>query len=319
MRTRNPHRRRYATLAVLLLLGLGIVAGGRFIGPGSGSGPSWPPYRLVETPIFSVLPRWALDRWATPITREDNVKVITNVLALFDPALRPLLSSAPIILDSAATTARAYPAKGYIGVSPDWDKTVQQSRYRAIYTARGMRPEEPVFADRFKTNLLIHEYLHLLQFHLGIDRRASYEAISRWYLDPRYGLPDPDGVVRGTPGQARSPVGLATNRLKYVLWHQLYNHQRLPKVPGDGSWRNLRYGARYRWAKRGVEEFAYLGEEILATGSDSENFITTGQWSADAWRDKEMRLLELAPEIVALYRGVFTPALNIQGYITPGD
>jgi hypothetical protein len=311
MRTAKSHGIRNAILVALLLLGCGTLATmylkNRVIaGPGS--------YcisrRIVETPIFSFLPRWFLNRAAVPISREGNAGVLKSVLEVFDPSLRSFLISVPIILDSSATTARAYPAKGYIGVSPDWDNTVRQSEYRVIYEQRGMKPEDPVFIQRFKTDLLIHEFLHLLQVHQGIDSRSCYEAVARWYRDPRYGRPSANGIVRpGTMNDSR-PDALAINRMKYILWHQLYNYRRLSDVPQDESWKNMQYGERYRSAEKGVEEFAYIGEEILANGSSSENYIKTGQWCDRDWKSKKMRLLEVSPEIIALYKGIFSPELT---------
>ena len=74
----------------------------------------------------------------------------------------------------------------------------------------------------------------------------------------------------------------------------------------------MRYGERYRLAKKGVEEFAYIGQEILSSGSSSGNYIKTGQWSDKDWKDKKMRLLEVSPEVIAVFRGVFNPALTQQ-------
>jgi len=67
---------------------------------------------------------------------------------------------------------------------------------------------------------------------------------------------------------------------------------------------------RYRTAKNGVEEFAYIGEEILADGCNSDNFSKTNQWSEADWLSKRLRLLEVSPEIVTLYRGLFNPHLT---------
>lgn len=69
----------------------------------------------------------------------------------------------------------------------------------------------------------------------------------------------------------------------------------------------MQYVERYQSAKRGVEEFAYIGEEILASGSASVNYIQTGQWRDKDWKEKKMRLLEVSPEVIALFRGVFNP------------
>jgi hypothetical protein len=266
--------------------------------------------RIAETPIFSFLPRWVLNRAAVPISRERNAGVLKSALEVFNPSLRSFLTSVPIILDSSANTAKAYPAKGYIGVSPDWDNSVLQSQYRAIYEQRGMKPEDPVFMQRFKTDLLIHEFLHILQVHQGIDSRSCYEAVARWYRDPRYGIPSSNGIAQTDTTKDRRPHTLAINRMKYFVWHELYNYRRLSDVPQDESWKNMQYGERYRSAKKGVEEFAYIGQEILASGSSSENYIKTGQWSDMDWKSKKLRLLEVSPEVIAIYRGVFNPELT---------
>jgi hypothetical protein len=302
---------RNAVLVVLLLLGCGTLANmylkNRVI---AGVGSYEVSRRIVETPIFSFLPRWFLNKEAVSISRERNASVLKSVFEVFDPSLRSFLTSVPIILDSSANTAKSYPAKGYIGVSPDWDNTVLQSQYRAIYEQRGMKPEDPVFMQRFKTDLLIHEFLHILQVHQGIDSRSCYKAVVRWYLDPRYGIPSSNGVVHADTTKDRRPDTLAINRIKYIVWYELYNYRRLRDVPQDESWKNMQYGERYRSAEKGVEEFAYIGQEILASGSSSENYIKTGQWCDKDWRDKKTRLLEVSPEVIALFRGVFNPELT---------
>jgi hypothetical protein len=40
-----------------------------------------------------------------------------------------------------------------------------------------------------------------------------------------------------------------------------------------------------------------------------EGYIKTGQWTDKDWGNKKMRLLEISPEIIAVYRGVFNPEL----------
>jgi hypothetical protein len=311
MRTTKSHGMRNAVMVALFLIVCGTLASmymkNRVV---AGFGSYGVSRRIVETPIFSFLPRWFLDRAAVSISRERNASVLKSVFEVFDPSLRSFLTSVPIILDSSANTAKAYQAKGYIGVSPDWDNTVIQSQYRAIYEQRGMKPEEPVFMYRFKTDLLIHEFLHILQVHQGIDSRSCYDVVARWYMDTRYGMPSPTGIVNADTTKDRRPDTLAKNRIKYIVWHQLYNYQRLGDVPQDESWKNMQYGERYRSAEKGVEEFAYIGEEILSTGSSSENYIKTGQWCDKDWKNKKRRLMEVSPEVIALFRGVFNPELT---------
>ena len=318
MQTSEPHRMRNTVLVGFFLLGIGTLTfmymsgneppdKNRFItGPDS----YMISQRIVKTTFSSFLPKWSLNREKVAISRERNARVLKSVFEVFDPSLRPFLTSVPIVFDSSADTAKAYRTKGYIGVSPDWDKTVLQSQRREIYEQRGMKPEDPVFMHRFKTDLLIHEFLHILQAHQGIDVSLWYEAVARWYSDPRYGIPNPSGMAHADKANDRRPAPLSINRIKYILWHNLYNYRRLKDVPDDESWKNMRYGARYKTAKKGVEEFAYIGEEILSSGSSSENYIKTGQWSDKDWQNKKLRLLEVSPEVIAVFRGVFNPELT---------
>ncbi len=90
----------------------------------------------MKTPVSSSLLLRALNREALSISREHNAGVLKSVFEVFDPSLRSFLTSVPIVLDPLADTAKAYPAKGYIGVSPEWDNIVYQSKHRAIYEQR---------------------------------------------------------------------------------------------------------------------------------------------------------------------------------------
>jgi hypothetical protein len=309
MRTVKSYRVRNTALVVLLFLSCGIfihfylknhtIAGYDLYGVFR---------RTAATPVFSFLPGLFFTGEAESISQERNATVLESVFAVFDPSLETFLASVPIMVDSSAKTAKAYRTKGYIGVSPDWDKTVRQSRYRKIYEQRGMKPDDPVFSQRFKTDLLIHEFLHILQSHLGIDSRSFYDTVAQWYRNPRYGMPSSRGIVSADAKNGR-PDELAINRIKYILWHELYNYRRVSNVLPDESWKNMQYGGRYWLSEKGVEEFAYIGQEILSTGSSSENYIKTGQWCDEDWKDKKMKLLEISPEVIALYRGVFNPVL----------
>lgn len=311
---------RNAVLVALFVLGCGTLASMYLSkseslgqnGVSAAPGFYWVSERLVQIPIVSFLPTWVLHREMPSISREGNASVLKSVYEVFNPSLKSFLASVPIVLDSSADTAKAYPAIGYIGVSPDWDNTVLQSRHRAIYEQRGMKPGDPVFMQRFKTNLLIHEFLHILQVHQGIDSRSCYEAVARWYLDPRYGIPSQNNKGYGNTTISGSPLALSANRMKYIVWYDLYNYGRLSDMPQDESWKNMQYWERYRFEKKGVEEFAYIGEEILSSGSASESYIKTGRWRDKDWKDKKARLLEVSPEVIALYRGVFNPELTQQ-------
>jgi len=318
MNIREPHRMRNAVLVALFLLGCGIVAILYLNGSvtsdrnraSAGTGSDWASQRFVELPISSLVPTWVLTRKAVPISRERNASVLKSVFEVFDPSLRSFLTSVPIVYDSSADTAKAYRTRGYIGVSPDWDNTVLQSRYRASYEQKGMKPADPVFMHRFKTDLLIHEFLHILQRDRGIDARLFYEAVARWYVDPRYGIPSPGGMVYNDTTKTGRPDTITFNRMKYIVWHKLYNYRRLKDVPQDESWKKMQYVKRYRWTEKGVEEFAYIGQEILSGGSSSENYIKTGQWSDEDWKTKKIRMMEMSPEVIAVFRGIFNPELT---------
>jgi len=318
MRPGKPHAMRNAILVVLFLIGGGTLVR-MYMHEGllrdrnlvvAGHGVYGVSQRSVKVPLFSSLPIRFLSREAVSISLESNAGVLKSVFEVFDPSLRSFLASVPIVLDASADTARAYPEKGYIGVSPDWDNVVVQSKYRAIYEQGGMKPEDPVFGYRFKTILLIHEFLHILQVYQGIDVHLCYEAVARWYTDPRYGIPSPKGM--GYADTARKGRGdtLAINRVKYILWHELYNYRKLSEAPRDESWKNMRYGERYRSTEKGVEEFAYIGQEILSGGSGSKSYIKTGQWCDRDWKNKKMRVSEVSPEVISVFRGVFNPALT---------
>jgi len=317
MWTSKPHGMKRVFFVTLILLSIWILVHMYITGRASrdqdrfvaGSGSCVVSQRLVKIPVFAFFPTRFLNREVMSISRELNASVLKSVFEVFNPSLRSFLTSVPIVLDPSADTAKAYRTKGYIGVSPDWDNTALQSQYRTIYEQRGMKQGDPVFMDRFKTDLLIHEFLHILQVHQGIDGPLFYETVARWYIDPRYGIPSPSGMIHTDVRKDRRPHILATNRMKYIVWYQLYNYRRLSDVPPDESWKNMQYGERYRSAEKGVEEFAYIGEEILSSGSSSENYLKTGQWSDKDWESKKRRMSEISPEVMAVFKDVFNPLL----------
>jgi len=159
--------------------------------------------------------------------------------------------------------------------------------------------------------LLIHEFLHVLQVRKGVESAVFYAAVARWYRDPDYGMPSPDGLDPDAVTRPGMQGALAINRMKYILWFQLYNSRKLSKVPGNQGWKDMNYVERYQSSEKGVEEFAYIGEEILASGSSSEHYLKTGQWDDQDWKSKKMRLSEISPELIAFYKGLFNPALKL--------
>jgi hypothetical protein len=40
--------------------------------------------------------------------------------------------------------------------------------------------------------------------------------------------------------------------------------------------------------------------------------MKTGQWCDQDWMNKKMRLFEVSPEVIAVFRGVFNPELTRQ-------
>ena len=317
MKNSKSHRLRDAVLVALFFLGGGAMVNWYFNENAAGDRNrvivetdfSGDGHWRLETSGASFLPLWPLNRETGSISRERNARVLKSVFEVFKPSLKPFLTSVPIVFDSSANTAKAYLERGYIGVSPDWDNTVAQSKHRMIYEQRGMKPEDPVYPHRFKTDLLVHEFLHILQAHLGINGSSFYKAVARWYLDPRYGIPSPNGMTYAEMAEDRRLDRFESNRMKYIVWHELYNYRGLSEVPRDESWKNMKYLKRYRGSPKGVEEFAYIGQEILSAGSGSENYLKTGQWSDKDWERKKIRLLDVSPEVIAFYRGVFNPEL----------
>jgi len=147
-----------------------------------------------------------------------------------------------------------------------------------------MKPEDPVFMQSFKTDLLIHEFLHLLQVCQGIHSGSCYEAVARWYRDSRYGIPSSNGLVHADTTKDTRPDTLAINRMKYVVWHALYNYQRLCAVPQDESWKNMHYGERYRSAEKELRSSPTSGKKyspaeavLRTTLRQVSGAITTGR------------------------------------------
>ena len=86
-------------------------------------------------------------------------------------------------------------------------------------------PYYPTFSDKFKAELMTHEYLHILQARdKSIDIQEFHQAVQLWFNDFSQGLP----TTRG-------------NYTKFYLWFDLYN------------------SGRYNIKDYPVEEYAYIG------------------------------------------------------------
>ena len=96
-------------------------------------------------------------------------------------------------------------------------------------------PYYSTFSDAFKTELMTHEYLHILQARdKSIDIKAFHQSVQLWFSDFSQGLP----TTRG-------------NYTKYYLWYDLYN------------------SGRYALSDYPREEFAYIGT-MLAKGRQAD-------------------------------------------------
>jgi len=223
------------------------------------------------------------------VSAEGNKEVLERVWEMFDPRLHKYLRSIPIMKRRGTRTAVAHTRKylvsdedfPHIGVSPDWDNKAVDSKYWAKYFSQpryGKKPDDPVFSDRFKVRLLAHEYLHMIEDHLGFDVASFFKLVASWYPNESSGVPKPKGG----------------NRQKLVLWWNVYGQRGRPEEPDNTEWRNMEYTGQYGSSTPGVEEFAYIGSEIITAEED--------------WRKKN-RLLEITDELVRSYEGILSPTI----------
>ena len=225
-----------------------------------------------------------------PIEPSDNHDVLTEVTGVFDPGIQDYVRSIPIHNRNNADTAYAHTSKHlmskkdftYVGVSPDWDRTVADSPFMDTYLGRGMTPDDSVFSRSFKRELLTHEFLHMVEDHYRLDMSAFFAMVKEWYLDPEYGRPNAVGTSEGRyPDQ---------NRMKYLLWFNLYDQK--GDLESDTRWHDMGYSERYADTTPGVEEFAYIGTR-LADEIDSSTHAST--------------IMELPENIKTYYQGILNP------------
>lgn len=215
------------------------------------------------------------------IDSETNRDVLEAVWHRFHPALLSYLQDIPIRKDEHTRTALAHTSQyvhfsydfAYIAVSVDWDSTAKESRHWETLRARGSDPDTPVFSDIFKRELLIHEYLHMIQVDEQLDLLTFIESFEQWYGDTSFGTPEPQ-----------------SNRLKYLLWWNLFRKEG-ETTPGP-HWQEMEYQGQYAKSSRGVEEFAYIGSNLLLS---------------DLKQDRRARLQELSPDLLATYANILNP------------
>ncbi|MBL7685061.1 MAG: hypothetical protein JNK65_03380 [Deltaproteobacteria bacterium] len=192
-----------------------------------------------------------------PISAARNRDIIRSVLQVMAISQHGLICNMPIITNSQARTALAHTRRFlqgsndflYIGVSPDWDLNASQSPYWGSIYSRPeyhMNPNDPVFSDSFKTNLLIHEMLHQIEAESGLDINSFNAAVDAWYRNSTSG--DPNNTSSG-------------NYTKYILWWNLYGH--------TNDYTSRVYRGDYAGSLAGVEEFAYIGERLASTGGNA--------------------------------------------------
>jgi len=109
--------------------------------------------------------------------------------------------------------------------------------------------------------------------------------VQEWYPDDSYGRPvEPDDAT----GNSRPP-----NQVKRALWWNLYGQLGNPAEATDMGWKRMQYSRRYRDSTPGTEEFAYIGQTVLAPDP-----LLAGD-----------RLRELSRSIFSFYEGIISPGI----------
>lgn len=154
---------------------------------------------------------WKLsDSYLSPVRYAKNWD-IEAVISLFDQSKHSRIRNLPIISTDSVMTAMAYTLREEGSV----DKT------RIMISAAWN-----TFYPPFRYNLLVHEFLHILEAEADIDINQFWADVQTWFKDSAYGEPTTDG-----------------NYIKYTLKFQLY----------EGT------QSQYDNTLKGVEEFAYIG------------------------------------------------------------
>lgn len=168
---------------------------------------------------------------------------IEEAFAPFDPQVQERIRSIPIEKEWTINTALAQTVD-YVDyqdvrilVNSDWDNIYCESpSWESVYKKRGVDSNDPVFPNEFKTRLLVHEYLHILQAESDIDITSFCAEVLVWYVDLAWGEPTPDGYFP------------QANYVKYTLWWNIYSESGQEYYADTAS---------------GVEEFAYIGCSIV--------------------------------------------------------
>jgi hypothetical protein len=218
-------------------------------------------------------------------------QVLSDVYGAFDPSVQEYLISVPIVTSSAARTAYSGndewasgsgESSRFVAVSPDFCSKAGDSAYWADYYSKPpyeMCCDDPVFTKAFQEQLLIHEFLHVVQGQAGLDNEGFFNSVESWYRDDSYGRP-------------LAAPGSGCNWVKYNLWWNLYGKPGDPAEPADRQWKAMEYCDAYRDSSPGVEEFAYIGDSFL---------------TPEAAGSRRQMLCGLSTPVFSSYQGVVNP------------
>ena len=139
-----------------------------------------------------------------------ELAIADGILPYFDDAVWERLQSIPVRSERTVATALAqtvrWTEEPTLWVSTEWD----------------------TFSSEFRRDLLVHEYLHILQAESGLDLGRFYQQVQEWYHNRAYGASVPSG-----------------NYIKYILSFELYGGK-----------------DKYPDSEIGEEAFAYIGTQI---------------------------------------------------------
>jgi hypothetical protein len=173
----------------------------------------------VITLVIGLVAGIFLPAYISPLlAAHTSITPIPSVIAEFSPSAQAVLDNVPIktaqVVSAVAQTSQDVPLnKVDILVNPVF----------------------PSYSLDFQTELMTHEYLHILQAeNTAIDIQVFHSDVQLWFNDFSSGLPVPDG-----------------NYTKYYLYYELYS------------------SGRYTRADYPVEEYAYIGT-MLTEGRQSD-------------------------------------------------
>jgi len=150
-----------------------------------------------------------------------RIKPIHSVISEFCPSVQSNLANVPIKTASV------------VSAMPQTTNFVRRSNVDIL-----VNPAFSTYSLSFQTELLTHEYLHILQAEdPAINIQAFHQAVQLWFNNFSSGMP--------------VPSGLDNNYTKYYLYFELYS------------------SGRYALSDYPREEYAYIGT-MLAEGRQAD-------------------------------------------------